>query len=1247
MVVSGRAPADRQVLIYADEALIGSAQSTPGGLWFAKLALPEKPEGLVWDKPPVYRLTAKVDTGEYYAESRAAIVRVDPLAPAITEMTISQEGGREAVFHPEDGVSRFPFVIVPGQPMYITVNMAQSSRISNPRVSIGRETVDLNETKPGTFTAVFPTNRSVGAGVFVSYDTAAEPETVRTTPPTDEQWLAQQSALPADWSHAEYSIVNPSTSGPDKNTAYTPTYKVVYPDKNKTVAHVRLSVKPERLTGDAVPYRGFEPSFDNQTGSLIISGSISRSAISPQQLRQLEALAPELHALADTPDTLSTDYLGIAFSLAFPNAASFNTAFGIFGGLKSYVGDTTDFLDYSDQLLKFQDYVIQNECYAPNVKYYVNQTELLFDMASTGLLVKNTITGIGLIAGVALPELPAWAPAAASLYMTAINDGVMSKWDSRLEDLKKEFEADKKWRDDMAEAGAIDRCKKRKDKEEDEPQRKVADPVWIWDPSGYAYEALPGNRLEGVTATLLQENPEQPGNWSEWDADWFGQQNPLVTDPQGRYGWDVPEGNWRVLYAKDGYQPAQSGDLTVLPPHYDVNVAMVSLLPPVPSVGQAIYGKPIVFTFSKYMVTSTVTNGGVILENTAGDPILGQVAAIDPQEDASGQQLAREFRFVPAEPLTEGRGYRMRLLAHVQSYAHVGMTEEQAYDLTVLPSTAKPREAARELKALVGQRQLLAKWEPLENADGDHFRLSAVPQGTSACETVSKEAPIRGKSVSLEGLCPGTAYVLLLTTVDFNGYESTGINISITTAIATELLVDTTPPGEAQEISTSWENDQLIVQWKDPAESDLHHLQVAYRFAGSTNYEGPKYINKGIQQIRLVQLDKTKAYEIQLTSFDNRLNQSTGVTFTSRTAESGGSTSGGSSGTAGSNGNKPVDSKAEEDVSADPQQAEIALSAVGGEWKLFDGKLQIRMQIGTFDNTGKLQVTQTPISEGLLPKGMKQASQGFSVKSAQKAHKPIGVIIQASKDRVEGKDIRKLGLYRQDLTDANKWIYVGGIVDLQKSAVRAEISEWGQYAIFFYEADFADVKTHWSREEVEVLASRHIIEGASSEYFEPERKLTRAEAVKLLLATLRATGDIPAASGEALANKADFTDVPANAWYAADVAQAQQLGIIQGAGSLFRPNDGMTREELAAILYRTSIVKQEMGSESLDWQTGYKDAINISNWALPAMRTAVQQGWLRGTSPKQLAPKAKVNRSQAAVIMFRLLDQQGFITENN
>jgi hypothetical protein len=119
----------------------------------------------------------------------------------------------------------------------------------------------------------------------------------------------------------------------------------------------------------------------------------------------------------------------------------------------------------------------------------------------------------------------------------------------------------------------------------------IADPTYIYDPSGYVYEVLEDNRLEGVTA-ILETAPTSSGPWEIWDAEWFLQENPLYTDADGRYAWDVPEGWWRVRWEKDGYETQYSEALEVLPPHFDVNADLRNLTPPTVASASATAGGP-------------------------------------------------------------------------------------------------------------------------------------------------------------------------------------------------------------------------------------------------------------------------------------------------------------------------------------------------------------------------------------------------------------------------------------------------------------------------------------------------------------------------------------------------------------------------------------------------------------------------------------------------------------------------------
>ena len=109
---------------------------------------------------------------------------------------------------------------------------------------------------------------------------------------------------------------------------------------------------------------------------------------------------------------------------------------------------------------------------------------------------------------------------------------------------------------------------------------------WHIDPSGYVYDAVSSERLQGVTVTAYcieyddtdtfwDYTPSETEYGTLWNALAYNQANPLVTDAEGRYAWDVPEGWWRVKYEKDGYETVWSDWLPVPPPQTEVNIGMV------------------------------------------------------------------------------------------------------------------------------------------------------------------------------------------------------------------------------------------------------------------------------------------------------------------------------------------------------------------------------------------------------------------------------------------------------------------------------------------------------------------------------------------------------------------------------------------------------------------------------------------------------------------------------------------------
>ncbi len=119
---------------------------------------------------------------------------------------------------------------------------------------------------------------------------------------------------------------------------------------------------------------------------------------------------------------------------------------------------------------------------------------------------------------------------------------------------------------------------------------------WKIDPSGYIYDIDTQERLEGATVTAywipadgtdaFWENvPADTVEGTLWDASEWDQISPLITDEDGRYAWDVPEGWWRVKCELDNYETVWSEWLPVPPPQTEVNLGMKCINPVVYATG--------------------------------------------------------------------------------------------------------------------------------------------------------------------------------------------------------------------------------------------------------------------------------------------------------------------------------------------------------------------------------------------------------------------------------------------------------------------------------------------------------------------------------------------------------------------------------------------------------------------------------------------------------------------------------------
>lgn len=215
------------------------------------------------------------------------------------------------------------------------------------------------------------------------------------------------------------------------------------------------------------------------------------------------------------------------------------------------------------------------------------------------------------------------------------------------------------------------------------------------DPSGYVFEAVEDNRLEGVSASVLRRLKD--GSWELWDSESFGEgPNPQTSGEDGVYGWNVSEGRWKVLFEKDGFIPAESTELDVPPAHLDVNIPMVSADAPVPeAVVPAPGGAYVDFTLSRYMLIGDISESAVLIFDGAEIP--AELTALDEAATSNGNKrktdgtlpaeglsVARSFRLTPLEPLPVGASCLVRFLSPCRAY-NGRLLEPQDSGYAVIP----------------------------------------------------------------------------------------------------------------------------------------------------------------------------------------------------------------------------------------------------------------------------------------------------------------------------------------------------------------------------------------------------------------------------------------------------------------------------------------------------------------------------------------------------------------------------------
>ena len=318
------------------------------------------------------------------------------------------------------------------------------------------------------------------------------------------------------------------------------------------------------------------------------------------------------------------------------------------------------------------------------------------------------------------------------------------------------------------------KCKSKDDNEDDTPDNPPFDPLNpIHDPSGYVYEAVASNRLQGVTATCYYKETVEDmygdlhENIVKWDAEEYAQENPLFTDENGMYQWDVPQGMWQVKFEKDGYETTHSEWLPVPPPQLEVNIGMKQNVQPAVKMAKA-YEDAVEVEFDKYMMPELLTTENLIVmdgENAAK----AQIKLLNAESAYADESEIYASRIrIEAEKPFENKDITLMVSNRVKSYAGIRMQDDYQQKFTIEPEV---RKILCDSTATIGYGQsavINVEVLPASAAAGKTLLVTSSSGMIAHTETTSITLGEDGKAaIEVSGELPGTAS--LFYTID--GYE--------------------------------------------------------------------------------------------------------------------------------------------------------------------------------------------------------------------------------------------------------------------------------------------------------------------------------------------------------------------------------------------------------------------------------------------------------------------------------------------
>jgi len=204
--------------------------------------------------------------------------------------------------------------------------------------------------------------------------------------------------------------------------------------------------------------------------------------------------------------------------------------------------------------------------------------------------------------------------------------------------------------------------------------------------------------------------------------------------------------------------------------------------------------------------------------------------------------------------------------------------------------------------------------------------------------------------------------------------------------------------------------------------------------------------------------------------------------------------------------------------------------------------------------------------------------------------------------------------------------------NVETGMVTFKTTHFSRYAISYDNKTFADLGSYsWAKKEIEVLATKGIINGTNDTSFSPAENITRADFILLLVRTLGITADF----------SDNFNDVKSGDYFYQALGIAKKLGITQGSGNnLFKPSEDISRQDMMVLCARalkaSEIIKTNGSASDI---AKFSDKSNVAEYAKEDIASMVKEGIVTGDG-SILNPLGNATRAETAVIMYRIFNKQ-------